>query len=104
MSSLQRVTDAIQGIKALGGELGAMLPVAQAGLAETKGALDQFTAKLADLEYRMERQQHVTLRLIHDIGTIPLVNANDFDELLALQKQYEAEYDAERSHEPCKPA
>jgi hypothetical protein len=102
MPNLQKVTDVLQGIKALGGELGNMLPAAQAGLAETKGAIDQFTAKIVELEYRIERQQHVTLRLIHDIGIIPLTSPDDFGELLELQKRYEAEYDAERSHE-CNP-
>ena len=86
--SFAKVAEALQGIKQLGGELDKMLP-------ETKTAVDGLIDKLAELEYRMERQRIVSLRMYQSVGFAD-IDVDDAEELLALQERYEAEYDGMR--------
>jgi hypothetical protein len=96
-ASFQRVTEALAGIKQLGGTLEGMLPEAQASVQATKTALDQLGEQIREVGYLMERQKMVTLRMHPCLGGVVV---ESFEELLALQERYEAEYDAEHRVSP----
>lgn len=86
--SFAKVAEALQGIKQLGGTLEGMLP-------EAKTSVEMLTDKLRELEYQMERQRIVSLRMYQSVGFAD-IDVDDAEDLLALQERYEAEYDGMR--------
>ncbi len=77
----------IHGLKELSGGLSAAIPEAQRDLAEAQAYLKEHRNTIDDLRYQLERQRAVFLRLFSTPG---------WDDLLATEAQFGAEYDAMR--------
>lgn len=89
----QDLAKAIHGIKELTTGLRNVVPEAQEELEAARGAIREWRDELASLQYQLDRQRAVFLRMIRDLGiAIP----DHSETILALEATYGAEYDAMR--------